>query len=564
MGQFAIECPQCGNYVTAYNGLRGLFQNRVTCRCGTKIDIHAERMTSIVCPSCRNSIVYDQSKRNPRCPVCKASIAPASGLKMVSFQCPQCGVKLNAEEGTRSYSCPICDCRIDVQRELAKQRYASEAAVSIIEYKGDNHTFVLKHPIENFQTGAQLIVQESQEAVFFRDGQALDVFPPGGHYTLETQNLPEMNKHYPLPVGAGRTPFHASVYFINLTTQMGIKWGTDSKTRLFDPSSGMHVAIGASGEFNIRVIDSKRILLKLVGTSSGLIMGQSLQEPQGSAQQRSGYHSDPTDMTGFFRAPVVKCVKGYLAKVIRQQSISVLELDEYIKEISDALQEIINVSLVEYGLTVSEFHIMRFVTPEDDPSDPMHKQYMEMKELYAQQYLGVRREQVGQATAEAARGRILTESETKAQAQLIGAQAEAEAYRLKAAAEAEEMRMKGYSYQQETARQVGLEAMQNGITGGSGGGSALGDIASLGITLGAMGSVVDMTRDALQGTAPGATVPGAAAPVTQGKPNAAEGSAQPAQDDPMAVLGKLKKMLDSGYISQEKYDAKVDEVLSRM
>ncbi|MCD8340554.1 MAG: SPFH domain-containing protein [Clostridiales bacterium] len=558
MGQFAIECPQCGNYVTAYNGLRGLFRNRVTCRCGTKIDIHAERMTSIVCPSCRNSIVYDQSKKNPRCPVCKASIAPASGLKMVSFQCPQCGVKLNAEAGTRSYSCPICDCRIDVQRELAKQRYASEAAVSIIQYEGDNHTFAWKHPIENFQTGAQLIVHENQEAVFFRDGQALDVFP-AGHYTLETQNLPEMDKHYPLPVGAGRTPFHAEVYFINLTTQMGIKWGTDSKARLFDPISGLHVAIGASGEFNIRVIDSKRILLKLVGTTSGLIMGQSVQTPQ-----QSQYNSAPSNMAGYFRGLVMNRVKNYLATVIRQQSISVLELDEHLEEISDALREIINVSLADYGLTMPEFYIMRFATPEDDPDDPMHEQYMEMKALYAQQYLGVRREQVGQATAEAARGRILTESETKAQAQLIGAQAEAEAYRLKAAAEAEEMRMKGYTYQQETARQVGLEAMQNGITGGSGGGSALGDIASLGVTLGAMGSVVDMTRDALQGTAPGATVPGAAAPVTPGKPDAAESSAQPAQDDPMAVLGTLKKLLDSGYISQEKYDAKVDEVLSRM
>ncbi|MCD8142610.1 MAG: SPFH domain-containing protein [Clostridiales bacterium] len=563
MGQFAIECPQCGNYVTAYNGLRGLFQNRITCRCGAKIDVHAERMTSIVCPSCRNSIVYDQSRKNPRCPVCKSRIAPATGLKMVSFQCPECGVKLNAEEGARSYSCPICDCRIDVQRELAKQRYASEAAVSIIQYEGDNHTFAWKHPIEDFQTGAQLVVHENQEAVFFRDGQALDVFP-AGRYTLETQNLPEMDKQYQLPVGAGRTPFHAEVYFINLTTQMGIKWGTDSKTRVFDPVSGLHVSIGASGEFNIRATDSKRILLKLVGNTSGLIMGQSLQAPQGSAQQRSGYHSDPSNMTGYFRGLVMGRVKSYLAAAIRQQSISVLELDEHMTELSDALREIINQGLAEYGLTMPEFYIMRFATPEDDPNDPMHDQYMEMKKLYAEQYLGVRREQVGQATAAAARDRILTEAQTKAQSQLIGAQAEAEAYRLKAAAEAEEMRMKGYSYQQETARQVGLEAMQNGITGGSGGGSALGDIASLGITLGAMGSVVDMTRDALQGTAPGAAAPGAAAPVTPGRADAAESSAQPAGDDPMVVLQKLKKMLDSGLISQEKYDAKVDEVLSRM
>ncbi|MCD7917430.1 MAG: hypothetical protein LUF84_03070, partial [Clostridiales bacterium] len=91
---------------------------------------------------------------------------------MVSFQCPECGVKLSTAEGTASYSCPICDCRIDVKRELAKQRYANEAAVSILQYEGDNHTFAWKHPIENFQSGSQLIAHENQEAVFFRDGQA--------------------------------------------------------------------------------------------------------------------------------------------------------------------------------------------------------------------------------------------------------------------------------------------------------------------------------------------------------------------------------------------------------
>ncbi|MCD7917939.1 MAG: SPFH domain-containing protein, partial [Clostridiales bacterium] len=380
----------------------------------------------------------------------------------------------------------------------------------------------------------------------------LDTFP-AGQYPLETKSLPELEKQYPLSTGAGRTPFHAEVYFVNLTTQMGIKWGTDSKTRVFDPVSGLHVGIGASGEFNIRATDSKRILLKLVGNTTGLIMGTSLQPPQGAGQQNR-YHSAPTNMTGYFRALVMNRVKSYLATVIRQQSISVLELDEHMAELSDALRDIINQSLAEYGLTMPEFYIMRFATPEDDPSDPMHRQYMEMKELYAKQYLDVKREQVGHATAVAARDRILTEAQTKAQSQIIGAQAEAEAYRLKAAAEAEEMRMKGYSYQQETARQVGLEAMQNGITGGSGG-NAIGDIAGLGVALGAMGSVVDMTRDALQGAAvPGTPAPGASAPAAP----------QPADDDPVAVLQKMKQLLDCGLISQEQYNAKVNEVLSRM
>ena len=81
----------------------------------------------------------------------------------------------------------------------------------------------------------------------------------------------------------------------------------------------------------------------------------------------------------------------------------------------------------------------------------------------------------------------------------LKAMAEAEAYKAQALAEAEEMKAKGYTYQQETARQVGLEAMQNGITGNGTGsvGGNLGDLASLGVTLGAMGGVMNMTREAL-------------------------------------------------------------------
>ena len=58
----------------------------------------------------------------------------------------------------------------------------------IIKYEGDNSTFVWKHPCEDFNSMTQLIVHESQEAIFFMNGEALDLFGPGRH-TLETQNI---------------------------------------------------------------------------------------------------------------------------------------------------------------------------------------------------------------------------------------------------------------------------------------------------------------------------------------------------------------------------------------
>ena len=63
----------------------------------------------------------------------------------------------------------------------------------IIKYEGDNTTFIWKHPLEDFNSLTQLIVHETQEAIFFMNGQALDQFGPG-RYTLETQNVPKIGK----------------------------------------------------------------------------------------------------------------------------------------------------------------------------------------------------------------------------------------------------------------------------------------------------------------------------------------------------------------------------------
>ena len=130
------------------------------------------------------------------------------------------------------------------------EKIKSDGLASIIKYEGDNNTFIWKHPIEDFNFGSQLIVHESQEAIFFKDGQALDLFGPG-RYTIETQQLPLLEKAYKLPTDTEGT-FHSEVYFINKTVQMGIKWGTPEKVRFIDPLTGVPLQLGASGEMNVR------------------------------------------------------------------------------------------------------------------------------------------------------------------------------------------------------------------------------------------------------------------------------------------------------------------------
>ena len=488
MAKFVIECPQCGKYVQASSLWGFVGKNKeLTCACGHTFNVRTNLMSSRVCPHCGNDVVFDQSKgADAKCPVCGEPInTMAEQDKTVEFSCGQCGIRLRTARGASPYTCPVCNYVNDVAERLKTEEIKKDGLASIIKYEGDNETLVWKHPIEDFNLGSQLIVHESQEAIFFRDGQALDLFG-AGRYTLETQQLPILEKLYQLPTDTEGT-FHSEVYFVNLTTQMGIKWGTDSKVRLFDPMTGMHIELGASGEFNIRVTNSRKLILKLVGTTGKLKQDQLL----------------GTTGKSFFRSMVMTQVKSYLAAVIRENAINVLEIDERLMELSEALKNRINPRLAEYGLEMPDFFVSRVVTPDDDPN------FRRMREQFAEQYLNVRQEQIRKNVAVAEAERKAVEAQTAAQMKIIGAQgdaealkikkqAEAEAYRMQAAAEAEEMRMKGYTYQQETARKVGMEAMQNGITG-NGGGSAggLGDIAGLGVTLGAMGSVVNMTKDAL-------------------------------------------------------------------
>lgn len=486
MAKFVIECPSCGRYAEAKTGF--FARKKIDCACGYTINVRTDKLSSRECPHCGNNVVFDQSLGDKaKCPVCHESInTMAEQTKAEEFSCGQCGVRLRTSKSAQFYTCPVCDHVNDVQERLKTEEIKKDGLASVIKYEGDNETLVWKHPIEDFNFGSQLIVHESQEAIFFRDGQALDLFG-AGRYTLETQQLPLLEKVYHLPSDTEGT-FHSEVYYVNLATQMGIKWGTDSKVRLFDPASGLHIELGASGEFSVRVIDSRRLLLKVVGTTGGLAQSDIMGGGSGK---------------GFFRAMVMTQVKSYLAQAIRESGISVLEIDERLMELSEALRVKLNVRLAEYGLTLPEFFVSRVVTPDDDPN------FRRMKQQFAEQYLNVRQEQIRKNIAVAEAERKAVEAQTAAQMKIIGAQgdaealkiqkqAEAEAYRMQAAAEAEEMRMKGYTYQQETARQVGLEAMQNGITGNGGGAmGGLGDLAGLGITLGAMGSVVNMTKDAL-------------------------------------------------------------------
>ncbi len=519
MSRFVIECPRCGRYAEAKTGF--FARKKIDCACGNVIDVRVDKLTSRVCPHCGNNVVFDQSKgEEALCPVCHEPInTTAERDKTVEFSCARCGIRLRTAKGANSYVCPVCDCVNDVAERVVTEKIKHDGLASIIKYEGDNSTFIWKHPIEDFNYGSQLIVHESQEAVFFRDGQALDTFGPG-RYTLETQQLPLLEKLYKLPTDTEGT-FHSEVYFINKTIQMAIKWGTPEKVRFIDPLTGTPLELGASGEMNVAVDNGRKLLIKLVGTMKGIAW-----------EEGPGFTKS---LQAAFRPLISNAVKTNLPAAIKQNEIDILEIDEKLDLISDALAGKIRPGFEEYGLTIPQFYVNNVVLPENDPNfkriRELHTVILQSKVYQAEatvltakaasetQYRTAQersKAQIEAARREAELQRQQTETEIarhQAERKIIAAQADAQALRMQGLTEAEIMAAKGYSQKDVLQAEVqksyaeGIGNMGPVISAGGGrgaGGSIVGDIMGLGVGMAAAQAVMPQLGNMLRGMNPNA------------------------------------------------------------
>lgn len=303
----------------------------------------------------------------------------------------------------------------------------------IIKYEGDNSIFIWKHPSEDFNSLTQLIVHESQEAIFFMNGEALDLFGPG-RYTLETQNIPKLGKFLNRTTD-GETPFHCEVYFINKTEQMSIKWGTDSKVQYVEPTYGFPIYIGASGEMSLRAEDSRKLLLKLVGTEDFL------------GQQK---------LVGFFRSFLMTKVKTYIAQVMKTSAINIFEIDEHLTEFSDSIRKMLVDDFADYGVALERFFVTNIVKPDGD------RQYEKFKELHFRQYADI------------------AEAKLRQQTDIIYAQTEAQKTVIASQAMATKRAQEGYTYQQERGFDVAEKVAEN---------EAVGEFTNMGVGFGTMAGV---------------------------------------------------------------------------
>jgi len=185
--------------------------------------------------------------------------------------------------------------------------------------------------------GAQLVVHEAQEAVFYRDGRALDVFGAGRH-TLTTQNIPVVTKVLSLPFGF-TSPFRVQVVFVSKRTFLDQKWGTREPVVFRDRELGV-VRLRAFGVYGYRIKDSRTFVNTVVGS-----LGE----------------FDTARLEYFYRDMIVARLNDLLGESLT----SILDLPSRYDELATLAKARLTEDFSKYGVDLSDFYI-NSITPPDE------------------------------------------------------------------------------------------------------------------------------------------------------------------------------------------------------
>lgn len=189
----------------------------------------------------------------------------------------------------------------------------------------------------DFKLGAQLIVRDSQLAVFFKDGHAADSFTTGRH-TLSTLNIPILTRLLSLPWGF-TSPFRAEVYFINTKNFINLKWGTRTPVTFKDSKLGF-VRLRGNGVYSMRIAEPMLFLNSVVGRQAIYTTG---------------------DIQEYLREVVIARLNDLLGEKLD----SILDLPKEYTELAAELSAIVRAEFQKYGLELLEFYISSITPPEE-------------------------------------------------------------------------------------------------------------------------------------------------------------------------------------------------------
>jgi membrane protease subunit (stomatin/prohibitin family) len=224
---------------------------------------------------------------------------------------------------------------LDKVKEAALNQF-----IEVIEWLDESKdTLLYRFPVagQEIKNGAQLIVRESQAAVFVFEGQVADVFTPG-RYTVEGGNTPILSKLGAWKYGFN-SPIKSEVYFVNTKQFTDMKWGTSNPIMLRDSDFGI-VRLRAFGAYSLRVADPGEFIKQVAGTNA---------------------HFQTEDIDGQLKRAIVT----EFSDAIGEMKIPALDLAAQYKEMGEAIRAKINEDFRGYGLEVTKFYVENISLPPE-------------------------------------------------------------------------------------------------------------------------------------------------------------------------------------------------------
>ena len=216
----------------------------------------------------------------------------------------------------------------------------SSQFIEVIEWlDSTTNTLVYRFPVKDqeIKNGAQLIVRESQAAVFVSEGQIADQFGPG-RYSVDGGNTPILSKLGAWKYGFN-SPFKAEVYFVNTKQFTDLKWGTPNPIMMRDTDFGM-VRLRAFGIYSIRVVDPKAFIKEIAGTNA---------------------HFVTEDIEGQLKRTLI----GGFSDGLGESKIAALDLASNYDELGKFTREKLNEEFKTLGLELTKFVIENISLPPD-------------------------------------------------------------------------------------------------------------------------------------------------------------------------------------------------------
>jgi Putative virion core protein (lumpy skin disease virus) len=212
--------------------------------------------------------------------------------------------------------------------------------IEVIEWLDNTgDTILYRFPVagQEIKNGAQLIVRESQAAVFVFEGQAADVFGPG-RYTIDGGNTPILSKLGAWKYGFN-SPMKSEVYFVNTKQFTDMKWGTANPIMLRDNDFGI-VRLRAFGGYSMRVADPQTFIKEVAGTNAH-------------------FQTDDID------AQLKRAIVSEFSDALGEMKIPALDLAAQYKELGGAIREKINQDFKAYGIEVTKFYVENISLPPE-------------------------------------------------------------------------------------------------------------------------------------------------------------------------------------------------------